>query len=76
MCGADGVPKRGFPADRGARIVEEIWHDEPTATWEKAKKLLAEGHDRHDVIHLLAEPRYGLNAGRGLGAGRVVPRLP
>ena len=36
------------------RIVEEVWHDNPTTTWERAKKLLAEGHDRHDVIHRLA----------------------
>jgi hypothetical protein len=36
------------------RIVEEVWHDNPTTTWEKAKRLLAEGHDRHDVIHRLA----------------------
>ena len=36
------------------RIVEEIWHDEPATTWEKAKKLLAEGHGRHEVLHRLA----------------------
>ncbi len=36
------------------RIVEEVWHDNPTTTWERAKRLLAEGHDRHGVIHLLA----------------------
>ena len=36
------------------RIVEEIWHDDPASTWEKARKLLAEGHNRHDVLHRLA----------------------
>ena len=36
------------------RIVEEIWHDDPPATWEKAKKLVAEGLNRHDVLHRLA----------------------
>jgi hypothetical protein len=36
------------------RVVEELWHDNPTTVWEKAKLLLAEGHDRHDVIHRLA----------------------
>jgi hypothetical protein len=36
------------------RIVEELWHDNPTTTWEKAKRLLAEGHGRHDAIHRLA----------------------
>jgi hypothetical protein len=37
-----------------ARIVEEAWNDNPSTTWEKAKQLLAEGHNRHDVIHTLA----------------------
>jgi hypothetical protein len=37
------------------RIVEEIWHDNPAATWEKAKKLLADGHSRHEVLHRLAD---------------------
>jgi hypothetical protein len=36
------------------RIVEEIWHDNPATTWQKARKLLAEGHARHDVLHRLA----------------------
>jgi hypothetical protein len=36
------------------RIVEEVWHDNPATTWERAKGLLAEGHDRHEVIHRLA----------------------
>ena len=36
------------------RIVEEAWNDNPATTWELAKRLLAEGHDRHDVIHSLA----------------------
>jgi hypothetical protein len=37
-----------------ARIVEEAWNDNPSTTWEKAKQLLAEGRNRHDVIHTLA----------------------
>jgi hypothetical protein len=37
-----------------ARIVEEVWQDNPATTWERAKRLLAEGHARHDVIHRLA----------------------
>jgi len=36
------------------RIVEEIWHNNPATTWEKAQKLLADGHNRHDVLHRLA----------------------
>jgi hypothetical protein len=37
-----------------ARIVEAAWQDNPASTWERAKRLLAEGHNRHDVIHRLA----------------------
>ena len=33
------------------RVVEEIWHDNPATTWEKAKKLLADGYSRHEVLH-------------------------
>jgi len=36
------------------RIVEAAWTDNPPATWEKAKRLLAEGHSRHEAIHRLA----------------------
>jgi hypothetical protein len=36
------------------RIMEEVWHDNPTSTWERAKRMLAEGHERHDVLHRLA----------------------
>jgi hypothetical protein len=38
-------------------VVEELWHDDPPATWQTGKNLLAKGHDPHDVIHLLAERR-------------------
>jgi hypothetical protein len=48
-----------------ARVVEELWRDDPPSTWEAAKKLLTDGHDRHEVLHLLAE--------RG-GAGGVTLR--
>jgi hypothetical protein len=39
------------------RVVEELWHDDPAATWQAGKSLLAEGRDPHDVIHLLVESR-------------------
>jgi hypothetical protein len=35
------------------RVVEEMWHDNPASTWERAKRMLAEGYDRHDVLHRL-----------------------
>jgi len=40
-----------------SRVAEELWHDDPPATWQAGKSLLAKGHDPHDVIHLLAESR-------------------
>jgi hypothetical protein len=36
------------------RVVEELWHDDPPVTWETARRLLAEGNSRHDIIHTLA----------------------
>ena len=38
-------------------LVEELWHDDPLATWQSAKALLAKGLDRHDVIHRLVNSR-------------------
>jgi hypothetical protein len=37
------------------RVVEELWQGEPIATWTTARKLLAEGRARHDIIHTLAK---------------------
>ncbi|HTR94670.1 MAG TPA: hypothetical protein VMI73_23305 [Trebonia sp.] len=58
-CEPDGMPKADFLA-AAMRVAEELWRDEPATTWQRGKGLLAEGHDRHDVIHLLVEPRYGV----------------
>lgn len=58
-CKPDGMPKADFIA-AAMRVAQELWQDEPAATWQRGKSLLAEGHNRHDVIHLLAEPRYRL----------------
>jgi hypothetical protein len=50
-------PDSGRFLDTARRVVEELWHDEPTATWQAAKGLLAKGLDPHDVIHQLVESR-------------------
>jgi hypothetical protein len=52
-CAADGAARDQLLA-AVKRVVEEVWHDDPHATWEKAKGLLADGHSRHEVIHRLA----------------------
>jgi len=36
------------------RVIEDIWRDDPEATFQAARRLFAEGSDRHDVIHALA----------------------
>jgi hypothetical protein len=41
--------------DAACRVVEEMWHDEPHETWLSATKMLADGLDRHDIIHALVE---------------------
>jgi hypothetical protein len=52
-CGAEGAARDQLLATV-KRIVEEAWNDNPPATWERAKRLLADGHSRHEVIHRLA----------------------
>jgi hypothetical protein len=55
-CNLGGADPDEFLA-AASRVVEELWHDDPPATWQKGKSLLAKGHGPHDVIHLLAESR-------------------
>lgn len=54
-CAPDGVTGEFMATAKS--IVEELWHDDPPATWQAAKKLLAKGLDGHDVIHRLVESR-------------------
>jgi hypothetical protein len=37
------------------RIISELWHDDPEATFQTARRLFAGGVGRHDIIHALAE---------------------
>ena len=55
-CDLEGGDADEFLA-AASRVVEELWHDDPPATWQAGKSLLAKGHDPHDVIHLLVESR-------------------
>lgn len=52
-CKPAGMTSKEFVA-AAKRVVEELWHGDPPATWETAKRLLAEGNSRHDIIHALA----------------------
>ena len=53
MCDTGGVSREDFRL-AVRRVVEELWHDDPPATWQRARKLLATGMASHDVIHALA----------------------
>jgi len=53
-CDLEGADADEFMA-AVTRVAEELWRDDPPATWQKGKSLLAKGHDPHDVIHLLVE---------------------
>jgi hypothetical protein len=55
-CDLEGADPDEFLA-AATRVVEELWHDAPPATWQAGKSLLAKGHDPHNVIHLLVESR-------------------
>jgi hypothetical protein len=57
-CDLEGADTGEFLA-AARRVAEELWHDDPPATWQAGRSLLAKGHDPHDVIHLLAESRSG-----------------
>jgi hypothetical protein len=35
-------------------VANQIWADDPPEVWRTAERLLAEGHDRHEVLHMLA----------------------
>ncbi|MGH3252285.1 MAG: hypothetical protein ACRDOI_39580 [Trebonia sp.] len=54
-CNLGGADRDEFLA-AVSRVVEELWQDDPPATWQRGKSLLAKGHNPHDVIHLLADP--------------------
>ena len=60
-CGSEGAEREKFLA-AARRVVEEIWTDNPAQTWQQAKRLTAQGLDRHDVIHALAGDDHGSRA--------------
>ncbi len=37
------------------RVISELWHDDPEATFQAARRMFADGVDRHDIIHALVE---------------------
>ena len=35
-------------------VANQLWDDDPPQTWQTAQRLLAEGYERHEVLHMLA----------------------
>jgi hypothetical protein len=37
------------------RVISELWHNDPEATFQTARRMFADGADRHDIIHALVQ---------------------
>jgi Domain of unknown function (DUF1841) len=40
-------------------VANQLWDDEPPGVWEAAQRLTQLGHDRHEVLHMLASVAMG-----------------
>lgn len=57
-CAPEGAAGEKFMA-AAKRVIEELWHGDPPGTWQSAKRLLARGDTRHDVLHALISQNLG-----------------
>ena len=55
ICALDAGQTREDLIASATRVVEELWSGQPGLTWAAARALLAEGRNRHDVIHALVQ---------------------
>jgi hypothetical protein len=39
-------------------IVEQLWEDDPPEAWRTAKRLLAAGYERHEILHMLGSALF------------------
>jgi hypothetical protein len=35
-------------------VANQLWNDDPPEVWQTAQRLLADGYERHEVLHMLA----------------------
>jgi hypothetical protein len=49
-----GMTREQFVA-AAQRVIAELWDDDPPGTFQAARRMVAAGADRHDIIHALAE---------------------
>ena len=40
--------------DAAYRVIEELWRDEDSPTFQTARRMFADGVSRHEIIHHLA----------------------
>jgi hypothetical protein len=40
-------------------VATQLWNDDPPEVWETATRLLQDGYDRHEILHMLASPVVG-----------------
>ncbi|TCO44972.1 uncharacterized protein DUF1841 [Kribbella antiqua] len=36
-------------------VTNQLWNDDPPEVWQAARRLQAQGHDRHDILHAIGE---------------------
>jgi hypothetical protein len=60
-------------------LVNQLWDDTPPETWDTAKRLTADGYERHEVLHMLASvvsaDVFEALQGRAPDARRTLERL-
>ena|SRR5579859_6744011 len=37
-------------------VATQLWEDSPPEVWETARRLLAAGYERHEILHMLSRP--------------------
>ena len=65
-------------------VVEQLWKDDPPEAWRTAKRLLAAGYERHEILHMLGSalvPQLWRAAAKGETSSReeyvnALSRLP
>jgi len=60
-------------------VANQLWDDTPPETWDTAKRLTADGYERHEVLHMLASvisaDIFDALRGRAPDAGWTLERL-
>ena len=56
--GVDGVDPRFHIAVHEV-VATQLWDDDPPQVWQAARRLLATGAERHDVLHAIADVLVG-----------------